>query len=259
MFCLVYASTHAQQADTTKMTVEELSKKRQDPVAGLRSIYLQDVVLPIGEGNANSFSIQPVFPIKVANNLKLITYTIIPFQSLPPLAPGSKTESGMGNILFNGYFSAIEKKSKISWGIGPAIQLPTRTNAALGSNTVSMGPTGLLYYGGDKFSGGTVVQNYWSLGGTGINKVNEFSLQYIAYYNFNKGWFLLSNTTLQANWLGDTGQQWFVPLGGGVGKTFQISKKSKLFYYADAQFFSNVVRPDIVGSWEAVFEFQVIL
>ena len=259
LFCLSQSCLNAQPqlADTTKkISVEEMTKKRQDPVAGLRSIYLQDVILPIGEGNANSFSIQPVFPIKIASNLKLITYTIIPFQKIPPLTPGGKSEGGIGNILFNGYFSAIEKKGNISWGIGPALQIPTRTNAALGSNRLCMGPTGLLYYGGDKFSGGIVVQNYWSLGGTGTNEVNQFSLQYIAYYNFSKGWFLLSNTTIESNWLSDKGQQWFVPIGGGAGKTFQMGKR---FYCADAQFFSNVEKPDPVGSWEAVIQFQIIL
>jgi hypothetical protein len=259
MFCISqgYLNAQSQLADTTqKMSVEEMTKKRQDPVAGLRSIYLQDVILPIGEGNANSFSIQPVFPVKIASNLKLITYTIIPFQKIPPLTSGGKSEGGMGNILFNGYFSSIEKTGKISWGVGPALQIPTRTNTALGSNRLCMGPTGLFFYGGDVFSGGIVAQNYWSLGGTGTNEVNQFSLQYIAYYNFSKGWFLLSNTTIESNWLSEKGQQWFVPLGGGAGKTFQMGKR---FYCADAQFFSNVERPDPVGSWEAVIQFQIIL
>ena len=133
------------QTDSTKMTVEEMTKQRQNPVAGLRSIYLQDVLLPVGEGNANSFSVQPVFPIKLGSNLKMITYTIIPFQTLPPLYSGDNKESGMGNILFNGYLTPIQTKGKTRWGIGPAIQLPTRTNAALGSNRVAMGPTALFY------------------------------------------------------------------------------------------------------------------
>jgi hypothetical protein len=246
--------------DTSRqISIEELSKKRQDPVAGLRSIYLQDVVLPLGQGNANSFSVQPVFPFRITRNIKLITYTIIPFQHLPPLVPGDQSQSGMGNILFNGYFSPIEKKGNFSWGFGPAIQLPTRTNAALGSNRVSLGPSGLLYYAGEKISLGVVVQNFWSLGGSGSNQVNLFSCQYIAFYNFNKGWFLLSNTTLQSNWLAEAGQQWFVPVGGGAGKTFQIDKKSKIFYCLDAQFFYNAVRPDIVGNWEAILQFQIVL
>ncbi|WP_335965188.1 DUF1254 domain-containing protein [Galbibacter sp. PAP.153] len=135
--------------------------------------------------------------------------------------------------------------------------LPTRTNESLGSNRVSIGPSALVYYAGDKFSGGAVVQNYWSLGGTGINKVNLFSCQYIAYYNLPEGWFLESNTTAQANWLADQGQEWFIPIGGGGGKTFKIGD-GKLFYCATAQLFYNAVKPDIVGDWEAVLQFQII-
>ncbi|MDG3582829.1 hypothetical protein [Galbibacter pacificus] len=239
------------------MSVEELSKQRQDPVAGIKSIYFQDVILSIGEGTAHSFSIQPVFPIRIAENLKIISYTIIPIQYVPPLAPGLGSSFGLGNILINGYFSSIQKKGKFSWGVGPSIQLPTRTNESLGSNRVSIGPSALVYYAGDKFSGGAVVQNYWSLGGTGINKVNLFSCQYIAYYNLPEGWFLESNTTAQANWLADQGQEWFIPVGGGGGKTFKIGD-GKLFYCATAQFFYNAVKPDIVGDWEAVLQFQII-
>ena len=258
-----------------KISVEEMAKKRQDPVAGLRSIYLQDVLLPVGKGAANSFSIQPVFPIKLSSNLKLITYTIVPFQSLPTLNSGinqthipldplsvqsgaSNAVFGLGNILFNGYFSSIKKKGNISWGVGPAIQLPTRTNEALGSNRVSMGPSFLFNHGGDKFSAGFVIQNYWSLGGEGINKVNSFNFQYFTYYNLQSGWFLESNATILNNWLADSGQQLLLPLGGGGGKTFQIGN-SKLFYCATAQVFYNAVKPDIVGNWEIVLQFQFIL
>ncbi len=253
------------------ISVEEMARKRQDPVAGLRSIYLQEVLLPVGDGVAQFFSIQPVWPVKLAKNLKLITYTIIPFQTLPatgdvshvpihPVPPqGGATQraSGLGNILFNGYFSSIEKKGNVSWGIGPAIQLPTRTNAALGSNRVSLGPSFLFNHGGDTFSGGFVVQNYWSLGGEGQNKVNSFNLQYFTYYNLPKGWFLESNATILNNWLAEEGEQLLLPLGGGGGKTFQIGK-SGLFYCATAQLFYNAVRPSIVGDWEAVFQLQVI-
>lgn len=256
--CMAITNSNAQtqKADTSTMTVEELNKKRQDPVSGLRSVFLQDILIPMGEGNANSFSIQPVFPFRISQNLKLITYTIIPFEKIPPLYPGGQSESGLGNILFNGYFAAAEKKGNISWGAGPAIQIPTRTNAALGSNRVCMGPSALFYYSGTKFSGGTVVQNYWSLGGEGINEVNLFSLQYIAFYNFNKGWFLLSNATVESDWLAKNGQQWLVPVGGGGGKTFQIGKN---YFCADAQVFYNAVKPDIIGNWQAIVQFQMIL
>ncbi|GAO44040.1 hypothetical protein [Flavihumibacter petaseus] len=212
-----------------------MSKKRQNPVEGLRSIFLQEILLPVGEGTASSFSVQPVYPFRLGKHVKLITYTIIPFQSIPPLEPGGSKEGGMGNILFNGYFSPVKKTGKTSWGLGPAVQIPTRTNAVLGSNRVALGPTGLLYYAGDKITGGIVAQNYWSLGGEGVNKVNSFSLQYVGYYNLPKGWFVESNATIIANWLA-TSDKWLVPVGGGPGKTFKIGK---LFYCGAVQWFYN--------------------
>ncbi|MBK0370055.1 hypothetical protein [Flavobacterium agrisoli] len=271
-FCFVTDVIIAQTNSNEGLTVEEMAKKRQDPVSGLRSVFLQEVLLPVADGTAQSFSIQPVWPFRLAKNLKLITYTIIPFQSVPitnnvgqvPVHPitlqssNSDCSGGLGNILFNGYFSSIEKKGKISWGAGPAIQLPTRTNAILGSNRVSLGPSVLFNRAGDIFSIGFVAQNYWSLGGEGANKVNSFSLQYMSYYNLPKGWFLESNATIVNNWLAEKDQKMLLPLGGGAGKTFKIGQ-SKLFYCGAAQIFYNAVRPDIVGSWQAMFQLQVIM
>ncbi|WP_157366968.1 hypothetical protein [Algoriphagus vanfongensis] len=251
-FLLFLATDLFAQSDTT--TVEEMVKKRQDPVSGLRSVFLQEVLLPVADGTASSFSIQPVWPFKLGENLKLITYTIIPFQKIPPLEPGLTKESGMGNILFNGYFSPTHTPGRFRWGVGPAIQIPTRTNPALGSNKVAMGPSALLYYSGDKLSGGVVLQNYWSLGGTGVNEVNSFSMQYIAYYNLPNGWFLESNSTIVANWLQES-DKWLIPIGGGPGKMF---KMGGLFYCAAVQWFYNAATPAYVGDWEGVFQLQVI-
>ena len=272
LLCFGLSRISQAQSDSTKsLSVEEMAKKRQDPVAGLRSIYLQEILLPVGDKVAQSFSVQPVWPVKLSNNLKLITYTIIPFQSLPasgdatnvpihPVPPQGdpmQSASGLGNILFNGYFSSMEKKGKVSWGLGPAIQIPTRTNPALGSNRLSLGPSFLFNHAGDKFSGGFVIQNYWSLGGEGQNKVNSFNLQYFTYYNLLKGWFLESNASIVCNWRAEVGERMLLPLGGGGGKTFKIGK-TDLFYCATVQLFYNAIRPELIGEWQAVAQFQII-
>ena len=62
--------------------------------------------------------------------------------------------------------------------------LPTRTDPALGSNRLGLGPAVVLYYAKDPWSAGMVLQNVWSLGGgSGINEVNEFGAQYFITYN----------------------------------------------------------------------------
>ncbi len=248
----------SQDTVKTKPTLDEVNKEKQNPVGGIKSVFLQDVVLPMDEGNANSFSIQPIFPVRLGRKWKMNTYTIIPFQSIPPLYKGGSSASGLGNILFNGFIRPAEKKkSPFVWGLGPAIQLPTRTDPALGSNRVSLGPALLAYVNGAKTSAGVVAQNFWSLGGEGINKVNLFSTQYIFYHNFPKGWYFESNGTITANWLAEEPDVWTVPIGGGPGKTFQIGK-SKYYYSAALQGFYNAAKPEIVGDWMIVAQFQII-
>lgn len=260
VFFFSFHFTNAQSDDNQELTLEEMNKKRQNPVEGLRSFFLQSVLIPdTGEGGtAQSYSIQPVWPFKVSEHVKLMTYTIIPLQYIPKLEPAGESAFGLGNILFNGFFTPVEKKGKFVYGAGPAIQIPTRTDANLGSNTVSLGPSLLLYYAGDKISGGAVVQNYWSLGGTGANKVDLFSVQYMGYYNFSKGWFASANSTIEADWLAPSDQRWLVPVGGGAGKTFKLGQ-SKKFYCGTAQLFYNAIKPDYVGRWEIIFQLQVIL
>lgn len=246
----------AQTTDTArKFSLEEMTRERQNPVSGLRSIFLQDILVPVGDGNANSFSIQPVWPFRLGSKWKLNTYTIIPFQTIPPIGTQGTKASGLGNIIFNGFIRPAEAKGPLVWGIGPTIQFPTRTDPELGSNRVSLGPAGLIYYNGKKLSGGLVAQNFWSLGGSGFNKVNLLSAQYIAYYNFSQGWFLESNATVTANWLAEPADIWFIPIGGGPGKTFQIGKH---FYAAAIQGFYNVLRPEYVGTWTVIAQFQFI-
>ncbi|HYY28697.1 MAG TPA: hypothetical protein VE860_12160 [Chthoniobacterales bacterium] len=117
----------------------------------------------------------------------------------------------------------------ISWGLGPVIQLPTRTNPKLGSDDVSSGPAMVLYGDWGRWTGGVVFQNYWSLGGSGINKVNQLTSQYIVNYNLPEGWYLESNATITANWVAASQDRWTVPLGGGLGRVFKIGN-SKLNY-----------------------------
>ncbi len=235
------------------MTVDEVAKERQNPMSGFKSVFLQNITVPVGGENANSFSIQPVLPFTFGK-VKINTYTIIPVQWIPK--PDGGTVFGMGNILFNAFLRPVAKsKSPWVWGAGPTLQIPTRTDPALGSDRLSMGPAGLIYYNGDKFSGGVVAQNFWSLGGEGANKVNMLSAQYVAYYNFPKGWYLESNATVTANWLSDRENTWTVPIGAGPGKTFRMGK----FYYSAAmQGFYNAACPRGVGRWMAIAQLQII-
>src|SRR5271167_1177942 len=237
-------------------SVEELAKLKQNPVSGLREVILQAVVspdVPVTGKTAGNYSIQPVWPFSLGENWRLVTYTILPVIQQPG-APGENSIVGLGDTLINLFFSP-QKPGPLIWGAGPAILLPTRTDPALGSNRLSLGPAVLLFYPKDAWSAGLVLQNGWSLGGSGINQVDALGAQYLFNYNLPKGWYLYSNATLSANWLEDEDDRWTVPVGGGFGKIFIIRKQPMS---ASIQAFSNVVTPRDGAKWALNFQFALL-
>ena len=245
-------------ADTSQSpSVEELAKLKQNPVSGLRQVVFQAVVspeVPVTGKTAGNYSLQPVWPFPLGKDWRLVTYTILPVVQQPGAA-GENTIVGLGDTLIN-LFVSPRKAKKVVWGAGPAILLPTRTNAALGSDRLSLGPAGLLFYAKGAWSVGLVVQNGWSLGGTGVNKVNAFGAQYLINYNLRKAWYLYSNSTISSNWTADRNNRWTVPVGGGVGKIFMAGK---LPLSASLQMFANVVTPSGAPTWGANFQFAFLL
>ena len=114
--------THAQSE-------EELAKSAQNPVGDLISIPFQNNTLfGIGPQNRtmNVLNIQPVYPIHLGENWNLVTRTIIPIISQPDFSEESGSITGLGDINFTAFFSP-SGPSKVIWGIGPSLLLPTAT------------------------------------------------------------------------------------------------------------------------------------
>jgi hypothetical protein len=253
---IVWASEPATPDEPNqKPSVEDLAKLKQNPLSGLREIVLQAEVSPNMPGSGKtlgSYSIQPVWPFDLGEDWKLVTYTILPVLQLP--VPGEDTKVGLGDTLINLYVTP-KKPGALIWGVGPAILLPTRTDPALGSDRLGLGPALVLYYAKDAWSAGVVLQNIWSLGGSGINEVNLFGAQYFLTYNLPKGWFVYSNATISANWLADAHDRWTVPVGGGIGKVFNIGKQPVSL---SAQVFSNVVTPNNGPKTTGIVQFSFL-
>jgi hypothetical protein len=237
-------------------STEELVKLKQNPVSGLRQVTFNASVSPdVGSSDETegSYSLQVVWPFRLAEEWKVITYSILPAIQLPG-GPGSDSTFGLGDTLLN-FFVAPTKPGAIIWGAGPAVLLPTRTDPALGSDRAGLGPSAVLYYESNKWSAGVVLQNVWSLGGSGINRVNEFGAQYILNYNFPHGWYLYSNATITADWTADASDRWTLPVGGGFGKVFKVGKQSMS---ASVQAFSNVITPNGGPKWSWNFQMSLL-
>jgi hypothetical protein len=134
------------------ITVDEVNWQMQNPVSGLRRLFLADVFQSFEKGNTNKLLIQPGWSLRVSGKWNLITYAGFPFQSIPPLNTGKGPASGLGNILLNTFFSPYEISDHFGWGAGMQVSFPTRSDPALGSNSFGIGPTALFYYNAQLFA-----------------------------------------------------------------------------------------------------------
>ena len=245
---LAGASLACAQTDTsTSVSNAELLKMKQNPVSGLRQVELDTTLspdMPVTGGTEGAYSLQVVWPFRLDDDWRLITYSIVPVLQIPE--GGGEYTNGMGNTLLNFLVTPATPTGSLVWGAGPAVLLPTRSDPDLGSDRYGLGPSGVLYYAESDWGAGVVLQNVWSLGGEGRDEVNMFGGQYFLNYNLPDEWFLYSNSTITADWLADSNDRWTVPVSAGFGRVFSLGGQSMS---AALQGVANVVRPDDSARW----------
>ena len=106
-----------------------LAKAAQNPIANMISLPLQNNWnFNVGPEEKTQYllNIQPVYPISVSESWNLINRAIVPLIDQPPVAAGGDSESGLGDIQYQGFFSPkAPTESGVIWGIGPVFSLPT--------------------------------------------------------------------------------------------------------------------------------------
>lgn len=246
----------AQTNTSASSSVEDLVKQKQNPVSGLRQVGLDTTLspdVPVTGGTEGAYSLQVVWPFKLTEDWRLITYSIVPVLQLPE-GDGDYTV-GLGNASLDFLVTPSKPTGNLVWGVGPTVLLPTRSDSDLGSDRLGLGPSVVLYYATNNWGAGVVLENVWSLGGEGRNEVNEFGGQYFLNYNLSQGWYLYSNSTITADWTADSSDRWTVPVGGGFGKIFTVGGRS---LSASLQGIANVVRPDDSAKWAVNFQLSML-
>jgi len=243
-----------------EMSAEELAKLAQNPVGNLISLPFQNNTnLNFGpeKGTQNVLNIQPVVPISISPEWNIITRTIVPIVSMPALGPDDSRVNGVGDTVFTAFLSPAQPGHWI-WGAGPVVQLPTNSNEALGNKNWGMGASFVVLHldKGSPWVYGVLVNNVWSLtsdkrGGS----YNTGLIQPFVNYNLPGGAYLTTSPIMTVDWDAESGQQWVVPIGGGIGKIFHFGKlpvnTSIAAYY-------NVVRPDFASNWQVRAQVQLM-
>jgi hypothetical protein len=235
---LVAEAPPATGADTAS-----LAKATQNPVASLISVPIQNNSnFNVGpyDRTQDVLNIQPVIPVKLTDNWNLITRIIQPIVWQPYPNQNSGGQFGFGDMNPS-FFLSPGKPGKLIWGVGPAFIVPTATNPILGQGKFSLGPSIVLLTQPGHWTIGTLINNVWSVAGSGSRPpVNQMLLQYFINYNMKKGWYLSVSPIITANWRASGGNIWTVPFGGGVGRIMKLGFQP---VNLTAQFYGNAVRP----------------
>jgi hypothetical protein len=250
------AATPAQ----AKLSAEELAKLTQNPLGNLVSLPFQNnTYLHVGpeRGTENVLNIQPVIPFKVGPHWNIMTRTVVPVIALPELTPVQHSVSGIGDTVFTAWLSPAKPDGWI-WGAGPAVQLPTHSDSALGNANWGLGPSLVLVHLDRKspWVFGIMVNNIWSLdddrhGGA----YNRGVIQPGVNYNFKTGFYLTSSPIITVDWRADASDRWTVPVGGGIGKVFHLGP---LPINTQVSAYYHVATPHYGPDWEIRAQVQLL-
>jgi hypothetical protein len=252
---LVVAQRTFADADAT-----DQAKQSQNPIADLISVPFQNNTnLNAGpdRGTLNVLNVQPVVPVPLGSDWAVITRTILPVISEPPLSTDGSRTNGIGDVLFSAFFSPRASGEWI-WGVGPAIQAPTHSSAVLGNDNWGLGPTFVVLHlgAGSPWVYGVLVNNVWSVGSSRSSRAyNNGLMQPFVNYNLGHGTYLVSAQIVTVNWTAAGDQQWTVPLGGGIG---QIVHLGKLPVNIQLSGYYNVARTTEGPNWQVRTQIQFL-
>jgi hypothetical protein len=176
---------------------DELTRQTQNPISSLISVPFQgnwDFGIGDRDSSATLLNFQPVMPFAASPSTNVTVRVIIPLTSQPTAT--EQRNGGIGDTLATAFFSP-SKSSKLIWGAGPAVLLPTATNAAIGSEKIALGPSIVVLKQPGNITYGFLGNQVWSVDGAKDREaVNQAFLQ--PFFNYNLGNGLSAGLTMEA-------------------------------------------------------------
>jgi hypothetical protein len=212
----------AQKPAAPPANAQELADKLSNPVANMISVPFQnntDWGIGAHRGSKYTLNFQPVMPIKLSQNLNLITRLVLPFISQRNITAAATTQVGLSDATLTGFFAPARPKNGLIWGAGPALLVPTATDDHLGTKKFGIGPSALVLKQGKGLTVGFLANQIWSVAGDKNRaNVNQLFLQPFFAHSFPSGASLGGNMELTQNWNAGTTMLFFNPTVSGITK-----------------------------------------
>jgi hypothetical protein len=197
----------------------------------------------------------PSMVSELTDHWKIVNRFDISFIYQPGTVPGEKDSFGFGDATYESFVGPSGERT-FYWGAGPAIQIPTATDNQLGSRKWSAGLAGTGTFVKGPIVAGARFNHLWSFAGNSDRPdVNLTTFEYYLYANLARGWWIGSSPVNTANWEAVSGEEWTVPVGGGIGKVVvpnrvPINLKLEAYSYVEA--------PPDTADWTLMLSFEFL-
>ena len=210
-------------------------------------------------GNAIIGRFMPIKTIKITERWKLVNIAMVQIAHAPGGRPGGPGNPepvpgpkvfGLGDLTDAVVLSPNNSRS-FQWGVGLAVGVPTATDPVLGSGKWQLGPAFRLSWVTDLWRVGVLAADRWSVAGDPDRaETHQLLARGLIRRRLGERWFFISAPIITANWNAPSGQRWLVPLGGGVGRSFDFRPTRMNLSF---EVFANVIKPDGAPDWVARF------
>lgn len=206
----------------------ELAKQTQNPIAALISVPIQlnydENIGPAEQGEKWLLNVQPVIPVSINEDWNLISRTIVPIVSQDDVAPGTGTDSGIGDITQSFFFSP--KKPTAGgwiWGAGPVLLLPTGSEDRLSADKWGLGPTAVVLRQQNGWTYGALANHIWSVAGDDDrNDVSATFLQPFMGYTTKSLTTFTVNSESTYDW---ESEEWSVPVNFMITQLLRVGRQ----------------------------------
>ncbi len=147
---------------------------------------------------------------------------------------------------------------QVDLGRGPGHSNADCDQPVLGQGKLALGPNIVALVMPGNFVMGAIVNNIWSVAGSGSRRdINQMLLQYSINYNMKKGWYVTTQPIVTANWNtpAPSGSVWTVPFGGGVGRVMKLGFQP---VNINVQAYGNAVHVPGASSWGVRGQFTLL-
>jgi hypothetical protein len=177
-------------------------------------------------------------PFALNDRLNLIARIVAPIVSQPPLVSGGLGTSGVSDPVVSFFLSP--SKGSFTWGVGPAISLPSTNDPTLGTQKWSAGPTGVALIQASGWTVGALVNQIWSFAGAPDRpSVNQMFLQPFVAYTTANLWTLTVNSETTANWEAHSPDRWNTPVNLMAAKLSTFGPFPASYQFGWGYFFAS--------------------